>query len=379
MFPHGGVKQLRKGIGMVPIFKIVTVLVIWFSLGWGSAPVQAEPAVSAASYLLLEAASGQVLLEYNGYQPRPPASTTKILTAITALDLAEVTEVATVSPNADRIGDASIYLEAGEMFTLEGLLQGALIKSGNDATVAIAEQVAGTERLFMDLVNRKAHLLGAIHTDFYNPHGLPHEKHLTTAYDLALIAEYAMRNPVFASMVRTQETSISALNTKRKIKLKNTNRLLWTDQGVIGVKTGTTDRAGRCLVAAAEREGRSLIAVVLKSADRFGDALRLLDLGYEQYSLYRLPETIGCLVLDVRGGEPSCVTVKPAYQPVWSLPGGKKLAVQLSVPETLAAPIKEGDVVGKIIVSYNGKLLEEIPLAAGENVRKKKWKLGLGS
>lgn len=359
--------------------KLVLALMVWLaSLVGIGAPLKAEPTISAAGYVLLEAATGEILIEKNAYEQRPPASTTKILTCITALDLADLREVASTSINADRVGDATIYLTAGEEFTLESLLKGALIKSGNDATVAIAEQVAGDERLFMDLVNRKARTLGAVQTEFYNPHGLPHEKHLTTPYDLAVITRYAMENPVFASMVRTKETSISSLNTHRKVNLKNTNKLLWNDDRIIGVKTGTTDRAGKCLVTAAESEGRLLIGVVLKSMDRFGDSQRLLDWGFQEFSLHGLPETHRCLVLDVPNGFPACVTVRPTHQPVWSLPRDTEITIKLDLPETLAAPIRQGETVGKISLFANGELLEEIPLIAGEEVLpKKNWLFSL--
>ena len=356
--------------------KVVIALMVWLvSWSGNSALVQAEPNLSAAGYLLLESATGQVLTEKNGYEQRPPASTTKILTCITALDLAHLDEIATVTINADRVGDASIYLTAGEKFTLESLLQGALIKSGNDATVAIAEQVAGDERLFMDLANRKARTLGAVRTEFYNPHGLPHPKHVTTAYDLALIANYAMGNPVFAEMVKTRETSISSLNSRRKVNLKNTNKLLWNDPRIIGVKTGTTDRAGKCLVTAAEHEGRILIGVVLKSGDRFGNSQRLLDWGFQQFCLQGLPETAQCMVLDVKHGTPTCITVRPAYQPVWSLPEGTEISIDLELPASLVAPIRQGETVGKIIVMTKGELLEEVPLIAGEKVERVRFSI----
>lgn len=262
------------------------IAVIYLMWGWGlETTVYAQPQLSAESFLLMDAHTGQVLLERNGQEKRPPASTTKILTGITAIDLANLDELVIVSANADQVGDATIYLSAGEVFDLKSLLLGALIKSGNDATVAIAEQVAGDEKLFMDLANRKARILGAINTEFFNPHGLPHDKHLTTAYDLGVITRYAMKNPVFAAMVKTKETAISSLNTGRKVYLTNTNKLLWKNTEIIGVKTGTTNKAGKCLVSAAQRDGRILIAVVLKSYDRYGDSEKLLNWGFEELTL----------------------------------------------------------------------------------------------
>lgn len=259
--------------------------VIYLLWGWGPETLWAQPQITAASYLLMDAHTGRVLLEHNGQEKRPPASTTKILTSITAIDLANLDELVIVSSNADRVGDATIYLSTGEVFDLRSLLLGALIKSGNDATVAIAEQVAGDEKLFMDLVNRKARILGAVNTEFFNPHGLPHDQHVTTAYDLGIITQYAMKNPVFAAMVKTKETTITSFNTGRTVYLTNTNKLLWKNDEIIGVKTGTTNKAGKCLVSAARRDGKILIAVVLKSNDRYGDTEKLLNWGFEEFTL----------------------------------------------------------------------------------------------
>ncbi|HHW06230.1 MAG TPA: D-alanyl-D-alanine carboxypeptidase [Clostridia bacterium] len=345
--------------------------ILWY-LFWlmvlGPARAEAQPQVSAASYLLMESQTGQVLLAHRGEEKRPPASTTKILTCITAMDLADPDELVSVSANADRVGDATIYLSTGEIFDLRSLLQGALIKSGNDAAVAIAEQVAGDEHLFMDLANRKARILGAVNTEFYNPHGLPHPKHVTTAYDLALITRYAMGNEDFAAMVGTKETVIMSLDGRRKVYLVNTNKLLWNNPEVTGVKTGTTNKAGMCLVSAAAKDGRELIAVVLKSRDRYADAERLLNWGFEEFALQSLNEVLGILVLDVAGGAPACVTARPSYDAAWSVPKHQRLEIQVELTGPLQAPIRRGETVGTVTVSLAGKELETVPLVAGEDV-----------
>ncbi|HHY60024.1 MAG TPA: D-alanyl-D-alanine carboxypeptidase [Clostridia bacterium] len=345
------------------------IFAIGLLLAGGPAALAAQPAVSAASYLLMESRTGQVLLAHHGYEKRPPASTTKILTCITALDLADPDELVTVSPNADRVGDATIYLSAGEIFDLRSLLQGALIKSGNDATVAIAEQVAGNEKLFMDLMNRKARILGATQTEFYNPHGLPHPQHLTTAFDLALITRYAMKNEEFAAIVRTKEQVISSFNSRRRVYLVNTNKLLWRNPEVIGVKTGTTNAAGMCLVSAAERDGRGLIAVVLKSRDRYTDAEKLLNWGFDEFTWVTLAEELGLMVVDVAGGIPSCVTVQPAYEAAWAVPKGERVEVEVELETPLRPPLHRGETVGKVTVRLKGQELENVPLVAGEDVK----------
>lgn len=351
---------------MVRITSII--LLISLLLGRGPGTAWAQPSISAASYLLMESQSGQVLLAHREDEKRPPASTTKILTCITALELADPDELVAVSANADRVGDATIYLSAGEIFDLRSLLEGALIRSGNDATVAIAEQVAGDEKLFMDLVNRKARILGAIQTEFHNPHGLPHPRHLTTAYDLAVITRYAMQNEDFAGIVKTKEKVIASFNSGRRVYLKNTNKLLWRNPEVTGVKTGTTDEAGMCLVSTAERDGRRLIAVVLKSLDRYTDCEKLLNWGFEEFTLQNLKEQLGLLVVDVAGGIPACVTVQPAYEAAWSVPRGSMIDFRVELDTPLQAPVRRGDKVGAVTVSLEGKKLETVPLIAGEDV-----------
>lgn len=328
--------------------------------------VVAEPKITAASYILLEAGNNQVLLEGNAKERRSPASVTKILTGILAIDLADVDELTIVSPKAARIGEASIYLQPGEIFSLHDLLKGALIKSGNDATVAIAEQVAGDEKLFLDLSNRKARVLGAVQTEFYNPHGLPHEQHLSTAQDLALIAGYSLKNPLFADIVSTKEATITSVNTRRKVYLTNTNQLLWDNSRIKGIKTGTTVRAGKCLVSAAEIDDRTLIAVVLKSHNRFGDSQRLLDWGFEEFSLQGLEKTKYFWVFDVPNASPACITVKPVRETTWSIPKGKAIQVQIELPDKLIPPIKKDEKIGSLTVSLDGQLLAVIPLIAGE-------------
>ncbi|MDS1029068.1 D-alanyl-D-alanine carboxypeptidase family protein [Bacillota bacterium LX-D] len=241
----------------------------------------AELSVSAQAYLLMDAKTGQILLEKNAFEKRAPASTTKILTAIMALEQGGLERKVKVSPHAASIGESSIYLEPGEEISVLRLVQGALIKSGNDATVALAEYYCGSEELFSVLMNRKAKLLGAFNSNFKNPNGLPLKNHYTTAFDLAQMARYSLKNPIFKEIVSTKEMKIPYENKSWARYLKNTNKLLWKYPGADGIKTGTTREAGCCLVASATRGNRQLIAVVLHSFDRFGEAARLLDYGFE--------------------------------------------------------------------------------------------------
>lgn len=252
-------------------------LLAFFSL----APVYAgEPQVAAKAAIVIDAAGGQILYAKSAHTPMPPASTTKIMTALLAVEEGDLEAQVVISPRAAAVGEASIYLQAGETLTLEELIKGALIPSGNDAAWAIAEEMAGSVELFAVLMNRKAFALGAFNTNFVNPNGLPAVNHYTSAYDLALMARKAMDNPKFREVVATRQDWISYNNGEARRYLKNTNRLLWSYPGADGVKTGTTREAGSCLVASASQNGRRLIAVVLNSTNRYGDAARLLDYGF---------------------------------------------------------------------------------------------------
>lgn len=239
--------------------------------------------LSAEAAVLIDGDTGAIMYGKNHLEQRPPASTTKVLTAILAIEQGDLAEVVSISKRSAQTGEASINLLEGETITLENLLYGALLKSGNDACVAIAEGISPTVEEFVGLMNLKAKLLGCTNTNFVNTNGLPHNNHYTSALDLAVITRYALNNPIFAQIVATPTKTIQWENSSRKKYIQNTNKLLTIYPGANGVKTGTTDKAGQCLIASATREGRTLIAVVLKSHNRYGDASKLLDYGFNNY------------------------------------------------------------------------------------------------
>ncbi|WP_170292081.1 D-alanyl-D-alanine carboxypeptidase family protein [Heliobacterium mobile] len=239
----------------------------------------AAPHVSAVAAVLLDGESGTVLYERNAYQARPPASTTKIVTAILGFEYGDVQDEVVVSDKAGNTGEASINLYPGERVALGDLLTGALVRSGNDACVSISEHVAGSEEFFTLWMTAKSRVLGGRSSQFYNTNGLPHKKHWTSAYDLAVIARHAMKNPQFSATVKQKNAFLNNRDGWPK-KISNTNALLWSYPFADGVKTGTTDAAGQCLVASATKNNRQLIAVVLRSNDRFGDCMRLFEYGF---------------------------------------------------------------------------------------------------
>lgn len=241
-------------------------------VAWGN-----PPDLSAAAALLADETTGQVLLEKNAHERRAVASTTKIMTALVTLERARLDEEVVVSPAAAYTGGNVVGLVPGERLTVWSLLHGLLLNSGNDAATALAEHVAGSVAAFAELMNAKAQALGMADTHFVNPHGLDAEGHYSTAYDLWLLTREAMRNPTFREIVA------KATWTEGTRTYVNLNPLLLRYPGADGVKTGTSDWAGECLVASATRRGHRLVAVVLHSQDRYGDAAALLDYGFAAY------------------------------------------------------------------------------------------------
>lgn len=242
----------------------------------------AEPKITAEAAILIDGVTGEILYEKNAFQQRPPASLTKVMTGMLAIELGDLKKTVQVSEKAAHTGGSRLNLITGETIDLENLLYGALLKSGNDACVAIGEEIGrGDEMQFVALMNLKAKLLGCGQTNFMNTNGLPDPNHYSTAYDLSLMARAALQNPIFATIVQTQYHTVQWKNN-RQVMIKNTNRLLQFYSGAIGVKTGTTNAAGQCLIAAAERGQRQLIVVVLKSSNRFLDSTILLDYGFSQ-------------------------------------------------------------------------------------------------
>ncbi len=239
------------------------------------------PPVTARAALLADAQTGQVLLSLRADQPLPPASTTKMMTALIVLEHARPDEEVTVSADA-LIGDASMGLMAGERLTVEELLYGLLMVSGNDAAMALAEHVGGSFEAFVALMNRRAAEMGLLNTRFVNPHGLDAPGQLTSAADLLAIARAALAYDLFAKIVATPQARVAGR------LLVNRNELLTTYPGADGVKTGTTDAAGQCLVASATREGQRAIAVVLGSQDRYADSRVLLDHYFAYFGWLRL-------------------------------------------------------------------------------------------
>lgn len=320
------------------------------------------PYVSAHSAILMDFNTGDILYHRDEHTKRPPASTTKILTAVIALELAELDEIATVSDNADKVGESSLYLNKGEKIKLGELLEGALIKSGNDACVVIAEQTAGSLNDFIRLMNIKAVSVGTKNSNFTNPHGLPDNNHYSTAYDLAVITRYALNIPQFSEIVEKKVITVNYQEPLKSRVYNNTNKLLWSYPFADGVKTGTTNAAGKCLVASASKDGRKLICVLLNAPDRFGDAQRLLEWGFNNTEIVlmgkkgdhitRYPASIQALPVVLGENAEFCIE-KTATD---------DLRVQIEFVKKINLPIRKGDIVGSYNIYQGEKLIKSVPL-----------------
>lgn len=236
------------------------------------------PAITAEAAVVMDLDTGQVLYGKGEHERRPPASLTKVMTGYLAGKQFQTQQWITVSETAASTGESSLNLKTGDVLTFDALLHGALMKSANDACVALAEYMADTEKNFVQNMNLQACLLGCKDTNFCNSNGLPAEGHYSSAYDLALMTRAAMQNETFAAIVQKQQYMVH-WQDGRQLLVRNTNRLLREYPGAIGVKTGTTNEAGQCLIAVAEKAGKRVIVVVLKSKNRFYDAVALLDYG----------------------------------------------------------------------------------------------------
>lgn len=331
-----------------------------------------SPSITAVAAVLMSVGSGRILWERNGWARRAPASTTKIMTALVVSERAGLDEQVTISAKAAATPESSIWLTEGETLSVRELLHGLLLTSGNDAAVALAEHVAGSVDDFVLLMNREARAIGALDTQFRNPHGLDEPGHYTTARDLALIAGHALQDPTVARVVATKATTIPWAGQDVDRALRNKNRLLWEYEGADGVKTGWTDDAGKCLVASASRHGLHLVAVVMGSQDIWGDSAALLDYGFSHFGAANAARE-GEAVRSVRvaGGDRERVTLVPRGDLVVPVAPGEEdhLRTRVDGPTELRAPISAGVTYGQLVAVLDGEDVASVPLVAAQDVR----------
>lgn len=353
--------------------KLLAVLMIFLFFKNDPAFATPRPNLEASSAVLMDVATGKVLLAKNGSERRAPASTTKIMTALVALERGEMDRVITTSLNASKVDGSSIWLASGEKHTLEELLYGVLLSSGNDASVAIAEGLAGSEKEFAAWMNEKAKVIGAKDSYFKNCTGLPETGHFSTAYDLALITRYALHNPVFTKMVKTKKKAIEWPGRDYNRLMVNHNKLLWRYEFADGVKTGYTRQAGRCLVASATKNGQRLIAVVLNSKRMYEDSKLLFEYGFNNYQLLTVIQSeqkIGSIpVVEGINNEVPLLSHRPI---TLVIPKGQldQVRVNIEVPNSIPAPVERLQQVGEVQVKIGSKLIEKVPVVTAAGVPK---------
>lgn len=355
-------------------FRVMVPFLFCICLLCWTGSLRAALYVTADAAVVIDAETGEVLYDKNMHQRRPPASTTKIMTTILGIELGKLNDQVKTSPRAAAEGGSSIWLKSGEVLTLEELLYGVMLNSGNDAAVAVAEYISGSVEEFAILMNRKAKEIGALNTTFKNPNGLPNDQHLTTAYDLAMIMRYAMQNEIFREITSTAEKRISWPGQPWPRVLRNFNKLLWMYRDADGGKTGYTRAAGRCLVSTAIRNGRRVVSVILHTDQRWQDSIKLLDYGLNNYQntvLLEAGEVIETReVLDSKEKELEIVASRDF---IVTLPKGRqsKSTTTIFLDENLRLPILKGQKIGWIEIQVNGKYVGQVDLLAKTEITPK--------
>ncbi len=312
--------------------------------------------VSAEAGIVYHPATQQVLWERSSDEKLLIASTTKIMTALIALERCDLTETVTVTAEMANVEGSSMYLQVGQDYTVEELLYGLMLASGNDAATALAIHTAGSEAAFAELMNSKARELGLENTSFENPHGLDGTLHYSTAYDMARLAACAMDDPDFQKIVGTRHTTIKGLT------YVNHNRLLWQCEGVIGVKTGYTKAAGRTLVTCCEREGERLICVTLSDPDDWKDHKALYDWAYQTYRVRTLLGKDTRFEVPLLTGDGTSAPVEPLYDVTIFAGDGCKVSYQVELPGVDFGPVYAGEKAGQVLVKIDGNTVGQVPL-----------------
>jgi len=353
---------------------VILALLTLAPAAWAASIVPSAPQLAAKSYMLMDAASGEVLVEHNGDERLPPASLTKLMTAyIATLEIQKGqisdSDMVTVSEKAWRTGGSRMFIQVNTQVSVDDLLHGIIIQSGNDASVAMAEHIAGSEEAFADLMNSTAQRLGMSNTHFVNATGLPNPEHYSSAHDMAKLARAIIyADPAHYAIYAQKEFFWN------NIKQPNRNLLLWRDKTVDGLKTGHTEEAGFCLVASAVRDNMRLISAVFGTDSeqaRAAETQKLLTYGFRFFETRTFYQKGAELAqAQVWKGQQAKLKARPAQDLTMTLPRGQveKLEAVMSFDGTLIAPIQQGDVIGKVEVKLDDKVLRSSDLVALEAV-----------
>lgn len=345
------------------------------------------PKTNSRRYIVYDRISKSMIIGKNEDIKSAMASTTKIMTTIVILEKADLNETVTVSAKAGGTGGSRLGLKRGDKASVRGLLYGLMLRSGNDAAVALAEHVGGSVKEFAELMNEKAIELGLTNTHFVTPHGLDDANHYTTALELAKLTDYAMNNETFSKIVGTKSITIYINNQPRQIN--NTNELLGVLNGVVGVKTGFTNNAGRCLVTETKRNNMDIITIVLGAdtkKDRTKDSVNLIEYTYSKYKMYNIEEKIieefnkwkninekRILITKGKQSNPKLAlgAIEKAIIPICD---DDKIEYSINALTEVEAPVEQWNVMGTLTVKLNGEILESIEIVNVNEVQKRDWK-----
>lgn len=362
---------MKRLLATILLFSLLTMPALAVTV-----PEEDEITLTAPSAILVERTTGEILYEKNSHERMSPASVTKIMTLLLTAEQIEsgalaMDDMVSASSHAASMGGSQIWLEEGEQMTVHEMLKCIAVSSANDCAVAMAEKIAGSEEAFVKRMNERAQQLGMQDTHFINCTGLTDDtEHYTSAYDIALMSRELLQY----TWIREYTTIWMDTVRDGRFGLTNTNRLVRTYEGATGLKTGFTQQAMYCLSASAERDGAEYIAVVMHaptSADRFADATALLNYAFANYTVYSLAANVVLPPVRVELG--AAESVQPVYEGAQTIvvnKGGGEIQCDVSLPESVRAPVEAGALLGKLTVSDNTGVLAELPLVAPEAVER---------
>lgn len=365
------------------LFAVLLAVVI-FGASAVSAGALGEGDISAPAAVLMDADTGKILYEKNAHEQRACASITKVMTLTLVMEAVDsgkihMDDVVTASAHAASMGGSDIWLEEGEQMTVDDMIKATAVASANDAAVALAEFICGTEDDFVAAMNEKAKALGMDDTTFMNCNGLDEEGHITSAYDVALMSRELIKHEKIFDYTNIWLDNLRGGETQ----IVNTNKLLRSYDGITGLKTGTTGEAGACISATAERNGLSLIGVVLgadSGKERFRDAATLLDYGFANFESKELGLEEELAPITVEGGMEDEVSISCEGVTGLTVPKGegKGITQTVDIPESLTAPVRKGDTVGRVVFTLNGEDLASFDVTANDDVEEKSFGSVLG-
>lgn len=362
---------MKKYLSIKTFLVLLVIVIFCFTAGF------AYPSPSAESAVLIDSTTGRIMYSLNPNIKKPIASTTKIMTALLAIEHGDLNSKVKVNKNSVGIEGSSIYLNEDEEISLKDMIYGLMLRSGNDAAVAIAEHISGSVAEFVKLMNERAKEIGAHNTNFVNPHGLHDQNHYSTAYDLAIITREAMKQEFFREVSKTK-----LWIAKRDVNhyFYNKNNVLWEYEGGDGVKIGYTRVAGRCLVASATRDEIQLISVVINDGNWFNDCYDMLDYGFDNYKpILLLSKGQFLKEVSIINGEKNSINVLSDKDLIIPLKDKEieKIKIILNFPDSINAPVLNGQKLGNIQVFLEGRLLYTKDIKSKIDIKERNSKFNL--